>query len=163
MTYKIPNYQTEIDTNEASIETNETNIETNRIDIETNQTDIEANGDAITANEANITNLIQFPSTIQTGASFTATWANKVIICNSASTPMTLTLPAIGSGDLGKQIYIKNIHATGTVLITPQAPATIDLAATYLLDGQYEAVMLIVSPTDAPKWFILGSYNGTSP
>ena len=128
MTYKIPNYQTEIDTNET-----------------------------------NITNLIQFPGTIQTGASFTATWANKVIICNSASTPMTLNLPSIAGSDLGKQMYIKNLHATGTVSITPQAPATIDLAATYLLDGQYEAVMLIVSPTDSPAWFILGSYNGSSP
>ncbi len=127
MTYKIPDYQTEIDTNET-----------------------------------NITNLIQFPGTIQTGASFTATWANKVIICSSASTPMTLNLPSIAGSDLGKQMYIKNVHPTGTVLITPTL-ATIDLAATYLLDGQYEAVMLFVSPSDTPAWFILSSYNGTSP
>ena len=127
MTYLVPNYQTDIDTNETDI-----------------------------------TNLIQFPGTIQTGASFTATFANKVIICNSASTPMTLNLPSITGSDLGKQMYIKNIHPTGTVSITPTL-ATIDDAATYLLDGQYEAVMLFVSPSDTPAWFILGSYNGTSP
>ena len=127
MTYLVPNYQTDIDTNETDI-----------------------------------TNLIQFPGTIQTGASFTATFANKVIICNSASTPMTLNLPSITGSDLGKQMYIKNIHPTGTVSITPTL-ATIDDAATYLLDGQYEAVMLFVNVSDTPAWFILSSYNGTSP
>jgi len=116
----------------------------------------------IDANEVNITNLLQFPGTTQSGASFTATFANKVIICNSASTPMTLNLPSITGSDLGKQMYIKNVHPTGTVLITPTL-ATIDLAATYLLDGQYEAVMLFVNVSDTPGWFILGSYNGTSP
>ncbi len=127
MTYKIPDYQTEIDTNET-----------------------------------NITNLIQFPRTTQSGASYTATNADKVIYCDSASTPMTLNLYAIMGGDQGRQLYIKNLHATGTVLITPSAPELIDFGATYLLDGQYEAVMIVANSAD-DGWFIFGSYNGTSP
>ena len=59
----------------------------------------------------------------ETGATFTATTSNDVILCNSAA--ITVSLPT-SVGNTGKVFYIKNLHSTGIVTIDPTGVELVD-------------------------------------
>jgi hypothetical protein len=81
---------------------------------------------------------------------YTATTSDDVILCNAAA--LTITLYA-ASGNSGEVLYIKNLHATGTVTIDANSAETIDGAlAKYLAGVQYESLTIVC---DGSNWHII--------
>lgn len=74
-----------------------------------------------------------------------------VVLYNHSQAGYTLNLPAASSTS-GGFFMVKNIHATGTITIDPNASETVDGATTYTLSAQYDAIMLA---SDGSNWFIV--------
>lgn len=69
------------------------------------------------------------------------------VVCNGA---ITITLPA-SSGNSGKIIDVKNIHASATCTVQGNAAETIDGSNTYLLSSQYQSITVV---SDGTNWYI---------
>ncbi len=74
---------------------------------------------------------------------------DDVIIWNGGSNG-DLDLPA-ASGQAGRRIHVKNIHASSSCTIDPNGTELIDGAASKVLDTQYQSVILVC---DGVGWFI---------
>lgn len=76
-----------------------------------------------------------------------ATTNDNVILCQGE---FTLSLPAV-SECIGLELSIKNT-STGTITVDADESEEIDGSTTYVLDSQYESVIII---SDGTKWHIL--------
>ena len=74
------------------------------------------------------------------------------LLCNNTSGGITVTLPAVASSE-GRVYHIKKISGAGNdVVLDGASSETIDGAATYTLDIQYESVTLVCNGS---AWYIV--------
>lgn len=94
-------------------------------------------------------------STTKTSA-YTITTADQVVVADATSAAFTLLLPtAVGNG--GKVFDIKRINAgTNAVTIDANGSQTIDGAATYVLQSQWEAVRIV---SNNSNWLVLETFR----
>ncbi|VAW48517.1 Phage tail fibers, partial [hydrothermal vent metagenome] len=91
-------------------------------------------------------------STVSKTADYTATDSDHVILVNSSSGNVTITLPAV-SGVSGRVYIFKKTSADGNnVIIDGNASETIDGAVTKTFSTQYEVVTII---SDGTVWWVL--------
>lgn len=90
-----------------------------------------------------------------TAVDYTATASDYYIGVTDTSALRTITLPAAASAGEGKVLVIKDesgAAATNTIVIDGDGAETIDGAATYVIQINYEAVSLVCSGS---AWFIM--------
>lgn len=95
-----------------------------------------------------VTNLNEVLSITEVSAVYTALTTDAIIICNSG-VDFTLYLGAVAANE-NRYYRIKNVN-TNTVTVDGSGAETIDGAATYALDAQYENLTLICNGT---AWYI---------
>jgi len=80
---------------------------------------------------------------------FTASWSDTVLLVNATAGNITITLPDSGfvaspKDEMGKLFYIKKVDASvNTVTIDGYSAQTIDGAATYVINTQYDSVTIV--------------------
>lgn len=110
-----------------------------------------ASGDVVAWNGSRYVNQslssVPLALTAHTGAGTASFGLNTV---DAGGGGFTLDLPT-ASGNTGKTITIKNIGASNSVIVDPDGGETIDGAATYTLDTQWQAVTIF---SDGSNWLI---------
>jgi hypothetical protein len=80
---------------------------------------------------------------------YTAAWSDTVLLVNATVGNITITLPDSGfvaspKDEMGKLFYIKKVDASAnTVTIDGYSAQTIDGAATYVINTQYDSVTIV--------------------
>jgi hypothetical protein len=80
---------------------------------------------------------------------YTALWSDTVLLVNATGGNITITLPdsalvASTKDEMGKLFYIKKVDASAnTVTIDGYSAQTIDGAATYVINTQYDSVTIV--------------------
>lgn len=82
---------------------------------------------------------------------YTATDADYTIIANTSGGNITINLPAT-SGITGRIYNIKEISASNTLTIDPNASENIDGSTTKTINTQYQSVQII---SDGTQWWII--------
>lgn len=95
---------------------------------------------------------------ITTDTTVDASHFDKLLDVVPASANLTLTLPAVALY-LGRTLRVKLNSATYTCTLTPNGAETIDGASTWLLESQYDSVLLLAV---SGGWFVLGSQTAQS-
>ena len=74
--------------------------------------------------------------------------------CGAGNQTFTVNLPAVTSGDAGKEIRIKNM-GTGTITVDGNSTSTIDGQPTIDLDVQYSSITLVATGNASASWEIV--------
>ena len=74
--------------------------------------------------------------------------------CGAGNQSFTVNLPAVASGDAGKEIRIKNM-GTGTITVDGNSTSTIDGQTTIDLDVQYSSITLVATGDSSASWEIV--------
>jgi hypothetical protein len=96
-------------------------------------------------------------TTITTNTTLDAT--HSFVVCNNASTAITVTLPAI-SGSIGRIYNIKKGSSTANITIDPNLSETIDGALTIVLSDVKVAVSIF---NDGMEWKTSANYDAQFP
>lgn len=94
----------------------------------------------------------------------TATTGNlrNLFLCNCTSGAMVASLPAADAVDNGFVVAFKKTDATGNALtVTPNGTDTIDLAATLVVNAQFDSFVLVSDGT--ANWNVMSYKHGTAP
>jgi hypothetical protein len=94
-------------------------------------------------------------STITTAATLAVTALNKIIPVTGNT---TVTLPPVATAKVGFRVSIMKTDASNTVTIDGDGSETINGAANYTLETQYEVVQLV---TNGTRWFVESTSKDT--
>jgi|15BtaG_2_1085339.scaffolds.fasta_scaffold00270_7 hypothetical protein len=111
--------------------------------------------DYITVSEAiDLDNVSESVRTfIEKTADYTALTSDDIILVDTSSGGVTITLPdATKTESLGQQLVIKSVDATNTVTIDGHSAQTIDGSATLEISTLYEAKTLACNGTE---WLVI--------
>lgn len=89
-------------------------------------------------------------------AAYTATDDDHIIECDASGGGFTITLPAVATTRLGKEIIVKKTDATANVVkVDANGAELIDTAADYDLTSQGDCIVLLNTQS---KWILIGSF-----